>query len=78
MEKFLQNTDTLHRWLCDMIDRTPQGRAEYGSFTKSLFSDDEYPRFIELMDTLKAEGKVGYRNDKTSLWIVIHQRHPEG
>ena len=74
MEKFLESIDTLHQYLCDMIDATPSGRSEYGSFPKAMFTDEEFPRFIELLQELKNREKVGFRVDKTTVWVVIHVR----
>ena len=70
----LENADALYKFLDNIIPRQPQGRAEYATFLRSNYSDEEYPRFLALLEELKARGAVGYREWDDCVRVVIHTR----
>ena len=70
----LTDAHTLRKHLENIITPQPKGRAEYTTLLEKSFSADDYQRLLYLLEELKADGSIGYRQWGRSVSIVIHKR----
>ena len=74
MKAILENSEALYIFLDNIIPHQPKGRAEYTTLPQSNFSTAEYQELLTLLEELRGEGVIGYREWEKSVSVVIHKR----